>query len=263
MTKRIIFGLLAFVILFAVTYFNNLVFLIGCFCVAAVMIWELYRALGLKTNVFVLLIVFIPLFELGVFDFLDFGIWAAFIVLLLYYLFSDCSFNDVSKTFMVIMYIAVPIICLHYIREIDYGSYFIWFALMGSFASDTFAIFIGKCFGKLKLFEKVSPKKTIAGAIGGIIGVIICFVVFAYFIGWKTGNAINYFGFDGVISLAIVCGVFSQLGDLVASRIKREHNIKDYGDLIPGHGGMLDRCDSVLLIAPMVYLWVTQFSLFI
>lgn len=256
MKNRIIFGSLAFVILIASTIFSDLIFLAGCFILSAMMIWELYHTLKLKINKLVLLVGFLILFMFSITEYtqIEWGIWLLASVLLIYYLFSDCTFSDISKTFMITIYIVLPMISLYYIRIMEYGEYLVWFALLGAVASDTFAIFVGKWFGKMKLFEKVSPKKTIAGSIGGIIGVIICFIAFAYIIAYQTGNVISY---TQVVILAIISSVFSQLGDLVASRIKREHHRKDYGDIIPGHGGILDRCDSILLVAPVVFVWLT------
>ena len=113
-----------------------------------------------------------------------------------------------------------------------------------SFACDTFAYFVGCTIGKHKLAPKVSPKKSVEGSIGGIVGNVICGLLFAFFVG-----GISY---GGMVILAIACGVVAQIGDLSFSLIKREFGIKDYGKLFLAHGGVLDRFDSVLFVAPVV-----------
>ena len=116
--------------------------------------------------------------------------------------------------------------------------------------TDTFAYFSGYLFGKHKLIPKISPKKTIEGSIGGVIGSIVCCIIFGYI-----------FKLD-IIQMIIIGGlgsVIAQIGDLFASAIKRYVGIKDYGKLIPGHGGILDRFDSVILVAPFVYYAISLF----
>jgi phosphatidate cytidylyltransferase len=110
--------------------------------------------------------------------------------------------------------------------------------------TDTFAYFSGYLFGKHKLIPNVSPKKTIEGSIGGILGSTICCLIFGYI--FKLDMAL-------MIVMGIIGSIIAQIGDLFASSIKRYVGIKDYGNLIPGHGGVLDRFDSVILVAPFVY----------
>ncbi len=113
-----------------------------------------------------------------------------------------------------------------------------------SFACDTFAYLVGCTIGKHKLAPKVSPKKSVEGSVGGIVGNILCGLLFAYFVG-----GISY---GGMAVLAVACGVVAQIGDLSFSLIKREFGIKDYGKLFLAHGGVLDRFDSVLFVAPVI-----------
>lgn len=119
-----------------------------------------------------------------------------------------------------------------------------------SFACDTFAFCAGLTLGKHKLAPKVSPKKTIEGSIGGLVGNIACGLLFVFamerFFG---GSAIGY---GPMVVVALVCGVVAQIGDLSFSLIKREFGIKDYGHIFLEHGGVLDRFDSVLFVAPVI-----------
>lgn len=121
---------------------------------------------------------------------------------------------------------------------------FIGLVFLLAFSSDTFAYLVGVTIGKHKLIPDVSPNKSIEGAIGGIIGT--CLMTILY---------LSYFNFSSIgydIIIGILASIFAQAGDLIASRIKRDTGIKDFGKLIPGHGGVLDRFDSVLLVAPIV-----------
>lgn len=118
-----------------------------------------------------------------------------------------------------------------------------------SFACDTFAYFTGLTLGKHKLAPKVSPKKTIEGSIGGILGNVACGLLFAFVMDHWFGGSIGY---GPMVILAVLCGVVAQVGDLSFSLIKREFGVKDYGHLFLEHGGVLDRFDSVLFVTPVI-----------
>ena len=119
-----------------------------------------------------------------------------------------------------------------------------------SFACDTFAFFAGLTMGKHKLAPKVSPKKTVEGSVGGLFGNVLCGLLFVWVMDrFFGGSAIGY---GPMALLALLCGVVAQIGDLSFSLIKREFGIKDYGRIFLAHGGVLDRFDSVLFVAPVV-----------
>lgn len=125
------------------------------------------------------------------------------------------------------------------------GFVFTWTVILASFGSDIMAYFTGYLIGKHKLAPVLSPKKTIEGAIGGVVGAgVLCGIYGAIF-------AKEYI--LQCVFIGIVGGAFSQAGDLTASAFKRKMGIKDYGNLIPGHGGIMDRFDSVIFVAPFVY----------
>lgn len=134
-----------------------------------------------------------------------------------------------------------------------------WFCLAGAVFADTFALFAGMKFGKHKLCPRVSPKKTVEGAIGGVIGSAVINIIALFVCNWLCYNPFPIpVGF--MIVLAFVIPVVSMFGDLIASTIKRNYGIKDFGNLIPGHGGIMDRLDSISIVAPFVYC-VLHFSL--
>lgn len=126
-----------------------------------------------------------------------------------------------------------------------------------SFACDTFAYFAGRAFGKHKLAPKVSPHKTVEGSIGGLLGNVVCGLLFAYVMDRWYDASITA---AAMVLLSLICGVVAQIGDLSFSLIKREFGIKDYGHLFLEHGGVLDRFDSVLFVAPVVEIALTMFS---
>ena len=134
-----------------------------------------------------------------------------------------------------------------------------WLIFIGSWGSDTMAYVVGRKLGKTKIAPKLSPKKSLEGLIGGIVGAALIGIIFALIFRTQLlesfSNPILIFGLTGAIG-----SVVSQIGDMAASAIKRNKGIKDYGTLIPGHGGILDRFDSVIFIAPIVYFMLTVFA---
>lgn len=151
------------------------------------------------------------------------------------------------------LYAPVMLSFIYLIREgFVYGSYLVWLIFLCSWGSDTCAYAVGVLFGKHKMTPKLSPKKSVEGAVGGVVGAALLFVLYAHF-------AVNKYTDTTIpLLLAAVLGaagaLVSMVGDLAASAIKRDHNIKDYGKLIPGHGGIMDRFDSVIISAPLIFI---------
>ena len=154
------------------------------------------------------------------------------------------------------LYAPVMLSFIYLIREgFEYGSYLVWLVFLCSWGSDTCAYAVGVLIGKHKMTPKLSPKKSVEGAVGGVLGAALLFVLYAHF-------AVNmYTGTEISLPLAAVLGavgaLVSMVGDLAASAIKRDHEIKDYGKLIPGHGGIMDRFDSVIIAAPLIFIGLT------
>ncbi|QED23288.1 phosphatidate cytidylyltransferase [Candidatus Deianiraea vastatrix] len=162
--------------------------------------------------------------------------------------------NNVKKyqtwLFMGVAYIGIPVACLVTISGYTKGSSIIFWYFCVIWATDCGAYFVGKRFGGRKLAPKISPGKTLSGAIGGLISGIVV-GVFMYFTLIKTPFNIGIFN-AGVAALFI--SIFAQMSDLLESYIKRKFNIKDSGNIIPGHGGIMDRMDSITLSAPFLFI---------
>ncbi|NLL80266.1 MAG: phosphatidate cytidylyltransferase [Clostridiales bacterium] len=151
-----------------------------------------------------------------------------------------------------LIYTSVMLSFIYLVRSLPHGIYFVWMIFISSWICDTCAYFVGVTMGKHKLAPVLSPKKSIEGAIGGIAGSAAVGALFAYFVAEKQITDVSVTGIFALVSA--VGAIISQIGDLAASGIKRDHGIKDYGKLIPGHGGIMDRFDSVIFTAPLTYL---------
>lgn len=139
---------------------------------------------------------------------------------------------------------------VYQVRELPGGMFSVWLIFIAAWGSDVFAYCVGMLFGKHKAFPVLSPKKTWEGCIGGVLGAAVLAVLYCLAMNHWFGQSFS------ALQYAMVCGcgaVISQMGDLAASAMKRNNEIKDYGRLIPGHGGVLDRYDSVIFVAPIVY----------
>ncbi len=167
------------------------------------------------------------------------------------------SFSDVVSSFFSVIYAVLFPMHLTYIRQMDHGIALLFIPFLGAWMPDTFAYFAGRMFGKHKLIPGVSPNKTVEGAIGGVVGPVVTFLLYGLILSFGFQFTVNYLALMG---LALLCGVVAQFGDLSASVIKRACDIKDFGNLIPGHGGILDRIDSLVFIAPVVYYFLLMFE---
>jgi len=172
---------------------------------------------------------------------------------LIYQLFSKkeiSSKDDRSKMGLTIRYLVFSFCFLILIPfgKDQYNPYLILTILILIWINDSFAYLVGKNFGKRKLFESVSPKKTIEGFVGGLF--------FAILTGYLISHYIQQYSTLNWIVIAIIVSVIGTIGDLVESKFKRQANIKDSGNIMPGHGGILDRLDSLLFAAPFVYLYI-------
>lgn len=170
---------------------------------------------------------------------------------------KEVSFKDVCVSLFIVIYSVVILSRLALMRGMENGLALVFLAFIGAWLPDTVAYFAGNLFGKRKLIPEISPNKTVAGSIGAFIGAIAFYLIY--------GSVLSALGFNvnfiRLLILSVICGAVSQIGDLSASVMKRTFNIKDFGNLIPGHGGLLDRIDSLIFVTPVVYYFVMFFPI--
>lgn len=178
------------------------------------------------------------------------------IVLMAVYVFSFPKFHadQLILAFFGVFYVAVMMSHIYLIREMKgiEGQFVVWLVFFSSWGCDTCAYCVGSLIGKHKMAPVLSPKKSVEGGVGGVVGAALLGAVYAVALNHFAGGAAS----QSPLIYAVICGVggiISEIGDLAASGIKRNHEVKDYGKLIPGHGGILDRFDSVIFTAPIIY----------
>lgn len=163
------------------------------------------------------------------------------------------SIVDVALTMFAPIYIGTLLGFVIQIKEYTYGNFWIWILVISAWGCDTFAYLTGMLIGKHKLSVKLSPKKTIEGSIGGILGAVLIAYIYLQGYMWYYKTSLKEYI---VLFIVFIITIISQAGDLAASAIKRTLNIKDFGDILPGHGGIIDRFDSLLMTAPSLYLCI-------
>jgi phosphatidate cytidylyltransferase len=243
--------------LLAIVFIGGRLLLVACFAIGIMGIREFFRGfenLNIKpshmvANISILGLYAIILFAPAKYQFYMLWIMAVIVMSLL------CLFDiehkepaDAMATLTGIFYVIFFSSHVTLVEQTGEYGVMVWLIFLTAFGTDIMAYFTGYALGKHKLAPKISPKKTIEGSIGGILGSVIFCAVFGYFVIPRL--------LAHCIVLGALGGILSQFGDLTASIFKRKMGIKDYGNLIPGHGGILDRFDSVLFTAPMVYYYI-------
>lgn len=181
------------------------------------------------------------------------------ILLMFVYVFTYPKYKteQLLAAFFGVFYVAVMLSYVYQTRMLSMGAYIVWLIFLCSWGCDTCAYCVGVLIGKHKMSPKLSPKKSVEGAVGGVVGAALLTILY----GMVFKNAMGVGNTEVYIMAAIsaVGALVSMVGDLTASAIKRNYDIKDYGKLIPGHGGILDRFDSVIFTAPMIYFLAANF----
>ncbi|MBR0596770.1 phosphatidate cytidylyltransferase [Sinanaerobacter chloroacetimidivorans] len=256
MKTRIISGIIMLPLL-AVVFFGGRVLLIASFIIGILGVREFYRgfeSIGVKpsyltANISILGLYAINLFGGGNEQYYRLWFFAVIIMSLLYlFKIEERELQDAMVTMAGIFYVIFFSFHVTLVEQIPEYGVFVWLIFITAFGTDSMAYFSGFAFGKHKLCPKISPKKTIEGAIGGTLGSLLFCALFGYFV---IPRLLLH-----CIIIGLLGGIISQFGDLTASIFKRKIGIKDYGNLIPGHGGVLDRIDSVLFTAPLIYYYI-------
>jgi len=271
MKERVLSGAVLVLLVAAVVVFHNtfpfaLNIAVGAITVLAV--YELIAALGLqRSKVIVMASAITSAIIPMVFDqrvvFIVYCAYTAVLFSCMIRYHEEITFREIAVVYSMVILIPLALRTLVTVRDLGgaHGMFYTLIAIIASWASDAGAYFAGTLFGKHKLCPKISPKKTVEGVVGGVVvnvaAMLLCGFIFSQF--FYSGQKHSDY-----LMLAII-GFFgsftSILGDLSFSLIKRSCHIKDFGQVIPGHGGILDRFDSVIFTAPFVYLLVSYFPL--
>lgn len=275
MKTRVITAIIALALFIGILLLPPIVFTIALAGVILVMLYECYTAtkadnlmktVGGISSIMMMLAMY-PVFLLGESGL--FGVFVAATVVLLLYMavviieHGKRSYKDILSSGFMTLYITVSMWCIIFTKAF-FEIEMMLLIFICAWTTDTFAYFSGRLFGKHKLIPNVSPNKTVEGAIGGVIGAIVCCLIYLFIL-YKLPTTdfivniwhwVSYF-----IAVGLVGGICSQIGDLIASSIKRDEDIKDFGWIFPGHGGFMDRFDSVMFISPVILIMI-MFALF-
>ena len=258
--KRVLTGLIGFPIVACTLIFGNKYLIDILFAIiAALSLHEYNNALKLKAKPILWLEYFacalIGLIHIIPTQYLVYIIGATIpttiLILFLHVIITNMKTNivDIALTFFGICYITIFLMFIPILMGGKDGKLLVWYIMFAAWGTDTFAYIIAKKFGKHK-FSPISPKKSIEGCIGGTIGALIFIIPYTIILNTYFNMNINYIT---ITIIGIVLSIIGQIGDFSASTIKRYVGIKDFSNLLPGHGGMLDRIDSIIFIAPFAY----------
>lgn len=273
MKTRIISGAVAIVLLVGLTALHStVIFNIGFAVIGALAVFELFRAEKLEKEEYLYLTVselFALKCPISVYLLPDVESGEVFMTILVQYILSAFAYIVIATIILLFRHKSLPTgkfyVCAGYTALIafcmtslcgivratgDLAVLCLVFTYMGSWVADSGAYFAGTFFGKHKLCPEISPKKTVEGLIGGAVTNALAFGIFAFAVNKISGEIV----FDPLIYaiLGVICCFLGLIGDLTASLIKRECGVKDYGNIMPGHGGALDRFDSVIYVAPFM-----------
>lgn len=273
MRTRVITALVALCVLFPFLYFSGTIMLeIFVSVLATVSVYEMLNCAKLAKK----WCISIPSYVLAycvpyiIRHFGDrfpiFSLLGMILILYLFYLMVAAVFShwkvsvtESAFTFMITVYVVFSFSCILLVRDLPFGQYIYLLIFMSAWMSDSGAYFAGRLFGRHKLIEDVSPKKTVEGAVGGVIICSLSFLLYGFIVGQIFDATPRY---PALALVGAILSVISQCGDLIASLIKRQFGIKDYGWVFPGHGGVMDRFDSIIAIAPFLYLLSASSSFF-
>lgn len=260
MLKRIITSIFALAVLLPVLFLSETwVFPIALAIVSVMCLFEMLRCMGMHKNMAVTIPLYVfavsfPILQklfvndmyVAIIAFMAGVVYVIYTFALVVWSHGKLTYNNACSVCLTCFYILISMNMIQYIRDFgDSGQFVYLLIFVGAWVTDVFAYFTGVFFGKHKLIEDVSPKKTIEGSIGGTVFCSLAFVLVGIIVR-------NFFGRDAnLIFLAIsgiIMAVIAQVGDLILSVIKRHYGIKDYGKIFPGHGGMLDRFDSIMAV---------------
>lgn len=254
---RLLSGIVLLILIISTGILGGPVFGLFVAAISLIAFFEFMNLVSMKKSIYLIAGIAAALgyFALVYFEKTNFADAAAVVTLLLFmaiYVITYPKFESqqVFAAFTGFVYSVLLLSYLYRVRALDGGVYLLWIVFIGSWGSDTCAYCVGMLFGKHKAFPKLSPKKSVEGCIGGAVGAALICTIYAICLNRFTDKNVSVLLFS---MIGLCASVVSQIGDLAASAMKRNFGIKDYGKLIPGHGGILDRFDSIIFTAPIVY----------
>lgn len=255
---RLISGVILVIIALGVIITGGDVLLGVTAAISVIGMFELYRVFKMEKTIaavlsYVAALVYYLNFRLGFLPDMMMLVIGFLIILLAVYVFTYPKYkaDQIMAAFFGLFYVAVMLSFIYQTRMLEAGKYLVWVIFLCSWGSDTCAYCVGVLFGKHKMSPILSPKKSIEGAVGGVVGSALLTALYGYiFKGQMDIQSVEIWMLAGVSAIG---ALISMVGDLAASAIKRNYDIKDYGKLIPGHGGILDRFDSVIITAPIIF----------
>ncbi len=276
MVTRIISAAVGIVVAILVLFLSNTpVYDLAVAAISLILMYELFAAGDCLKNKFHSIICFafagIMPFLVEYTESMEF-IWivSGFCTLLMFIGFiakhKSITYEKLSYMITSAIFSTLPMCCLVSLKNVDdlHGICYVILCLAGAWLGDSGAYFVGTFRGKKKLCPEISPKKTVEGAVGGVVTVGIVFAVYAFF--YRIVQVQRGYEFEVnyvfLVIMGLICGVLGIVGDLSASLIKRQYGIKDFGNIMPGHGGLMDRFDSVLFVAPFMLFVLSHFPPF-
>lgn len=272
MKQRILTALIWLPFIVLVLFCPSWVVTLAEMAASLVGVYEYHKAVGLAEQKPLCIMGYLACLLIPLGTWMDAGMVRTLIYLFVAVLFgvylirhTTIDWSHLALLVMGLVYIPYFLSHIIAIRELELGRFYIWLVFIGAFMTDTCAYFVGCGIGKTKLCPAISPKKTVAGAVGGIVGCGICFLLYGVVVNTVFASSLGggHFSLIRLFIMGLICAVLSEIGDLVASLLKRQYQIKDFGNLLPGHGGILDRCDSIILVAPMLFLFLEQVGIFV
>lgn len=270
---RVLSGAIVAVVMLLFTWLGGAYLGLFLMCVSVIGQYEFYRATGviagdMKVSIpsvigfggtlFYYVFLLIPALDAVS---MMFVLVLTLVVLMAVYVFTFPKYkaDEIAFSFFGFFYVSIMLSFIYLTRTLPEGIYIVWLIFFSSWFCDVFAYLTGMLTGKHKLAPVLSPKKSVEGAVGGVVFPAIFGALYGYCINRYVSSGFPVAAFT---ALTAIGAIVSQIGDLGASAVKRNFEIKDYGSIIPGHGGILDRFDSVIFTAPMIYFTAGCFSEF-
>ena len=255
---RLVSGIFLVAVILLLFLTGRMVLLLGMLLISLIGMFELYRVFRVEKSLaggmgYLFTVVYYFSLRWGIHNRVSLLISAFMVVLLAVYVFSYPKYraDQIFAVFFGFFYIGWMLSYIYELRSLDKGIWLVWLVMLCSWGSDTCAYCVGVLFGKHKMAPVLSPKKSVEGAVGGVVGAMLLTGIFCILC--RESLSLSLHGIAVLMAAVGMGALLSMVGDLAASAIKRNYDIKDYGTLIPGHGGILDRFDSVIITAPVIF----------